>query len=231
MPCCVPSKTGKWKSYILICNTASSIWDHSTYFTHHPWPTCSFQHQLNFSGKHSATPQLLCNECLIIYVFTTVYYIQLSEVRQHVLTRQQEDLNSNPLNCESNIITSVTTWCHHSVTTRCYHKVSPHGATTWCYHMLSPHCATTRCCHNVTTQCYHTVLPHSATTQCYHTVLPHSATTRCYHTVLPHGVTTRCYHTVLPHGVTTQCYHTVLPHGVTTLCYHTVLPHGAQLEL
>ena len=57
--------------------------DRSKRFTRHPWSTCSFRHQLDFYGKHSATLQSLRKDysftfsplCIARYSF-----IQLSEL-------------------------------------------------------------------------------------------------------------------------------------------------------
>ena len=41
-------------------STVFSPSDFSEHFTLHPWQTCSFRHHIDFSGKHSASLQLLC---------------------------------------------------------------------------------------------------------------------------------------------------------------------------
>ena len=46
--------------------TASSSLDNSKCFTLHPRQTCSFRHQLDFSGKHSST---WCNYCSKTHIF------------------------------------------------------------------------------------------------------------------------------------------------------------------
>ena len=68
-----------------------------------PWQTCLFQHQLDFSGKHSAMLQLLCEDYAFRYPPLSVArssFIQLSELRQRGVNkiaqaskRQQENLN------------------------------------------------------------------------------------------------------------------------------------------
>ena len=69
----------------------------------------SFQHHLNFSGKHSATLQLLCEDCSYIHLSVARYsFIQLSELEQRRMNeiakaskRQQKDSNSGFLDWET----------------------------------------------------------------------------------------------------------------------------------
>ena len=62
-------------------SAVSSPWDYSKQFT--PWQTCSFQRHLDFSGKHSATLQLLREDYSFRYPSLSVArysFVQLSEL-------------------------------------------------------------------------------------------------------------------------------------------------------
>ena len=66
-------------------SAVSSLYDHSGCFMLHPRQTCSFQHQLDFSGKHSATLQLLHKDYLFTYPPLSIArysFIQLNELEQ-----------------------------------------------------------------------------------------------------------------------------------------------------
>ena len=61
-------KKGMFNMYYVICWTAQS----ALHFT--PWQTCSFRHQLDFSGKHSIHAAITREY---------FYFIQPSELRRH----------------------------------------------------------------------------------------------------------------------------------------------------
>ena len=88
---------------MFIYNAVSSPWDCSKRFTIRPWQTRSFQRHLDFSGKHSATMQLLREDYSFKYPpMSAAKYsgIQLSDLWQcgvneiaKVSKRKQEDSN------------------------------------------------------------------------------------------------------------------------------------------
>ena len=87
------------------------------HFTPSPWQTCSFQHQLNMSGKNSATLQLLRIGYSLKYPLPSIArysVIQLSELEQggvdeivQSLKQQQDDSNPYSLDRESDVLISV----------------------------------------------------------------------------------------------------------------------------
>ena len=98
---CIPHFVIKSKG-LFFYSTVSSPWDCSKCFTLHPWQTCSFQGHFDFSGKHSAMLQLLCEHYSFRYPPLSVArysFIQLVELWQHGVNRiasfkwQQEALN------------------------------------------------------------------------------------------------------------------------------------------
>ena len=82
-----------------------------------PRQTCSFQRQLDFSGKHSATFQLLHEDYSFTYPPLSIArcsFIQLSELRQcgvneiaQALKQQPEDSKPGSLDCVSAVLTSA----------------------------------------------------------------------------------------------------------------------------
>ena len=76
----VPISKGKF-----LHSAVSSPWDLSKRFTLYSRQTCSFQHQLDFSGKHSSILQLL-RKRRFVHISPTLYiamysFIQLGELR------------------------------------------------------------------------------------------------------------------------------------------------------
>ena len=82
---CISKHFMKVDKGTLLYTMVSTPWDCSKCFTVYSWQTCSFQHQLDFSGNYSATLQLLQED----YSFTSASlpvarcsFIQLSELWQ-----------------------------------------------------------------------------------------------------------------------------------------------------
>ena len=110
--CCFVKKKVRVCFYIAH-NPVSTTAQSALHFT--PWQTCSFWHQLDFSGKHYSRAAIMCNDYSLIFPtpsLTRYSFVQLSQLGSQWRERKcpnfetvaKEDSNLGSLDCESVIL-------------------------------------------------------------------------------------------------------------------------------
>ena len=74
-------------------NAVSSSFARSKRFTPHPWHTCSFRHQLDFSGKYSTIPTAMKSED-VSFIFPPLSISRYSIIQLSQLGRRGENENA-----------------------------------------------------------------------------------------------------------------------------------------
>ena len=111
-----PSETCTMSKCMFLYSAVSSQLDHSKRFTLFlPWQTCSFRHQLDFSGKHSSDAAITREDYSLTFPPPSTArcsFIQLSELRHRGenenarVFKNGSNGGSNPgyLDCESSVL-------------------------------------------------------------------------------------------------------------------------------